>query len=111
MITKRDYITHVRMKISNYDNTRLWFACGILAAWIDRFCADNSSEEELNEQAIKCAETVKNNYDICEITSVEILRAHETIKKNIDIDYIRKIAPSGIRADEFFKSIVKLFKL
>jgi len=110
-MTKRDYVTHFRLKVGNYDNTKMWFACGILTAWIDRFCTDLSSEEEIDAQAIKCAETVKNNYDICEITSVEILSAHETIKKNIDIDYIRKIAPNGIKADTFFESIVKLLKI
>lgn len=110
-MTKRDYVTHFRLKVGNYDNTKMWFACGILTAWIDRFCTDLSSEEEIDAQAIKCAETVKNNHDICEITYHEILIAHKKMAKDMDVEYLRKIAPNGIKADTFFESIVKLLKI
>jgi len=106
-MTKKDYISYVGMK--SYSQRGMWFATGILAACIDRFCADTASEEEIDLQANKCAEIIAMCKDATAPSSDQIILAHDIIKRNINVKYVRYKAPDGIGVDKFFQTFFHLY--
>jgi len=106
-MTKQDYISYVALKLNTYSQSKLWFATGILAACIDRFCTDAASEDDIDLQANKCAEIVAMCKNAPSPDS--IIMAHDIIKRNINVGYVRYKAPHGSQVDGFFDAFLTLF--